>query len=155
MIMQVDQIDFHGLLHSANLVETELRKKLAPLGVQPRQALVLEAMSRMGPVSQVELAATFGVSAASMSTMTERLLAAGYLTRSVDPASRRSNILELTDNGRTLLDGIVTAWSEVDAVIKAVLGEDAPALFNLARQLRNGLGGKIPGTDRANSGEEV
>ncbi|MEO9902768.1 MAG: hypothetical protein ABJF28_18400, partial [Nisaea sp.] len=71
------------------------------------------------------------------------------------PASRRSNILELTDNGRTLLDGIVTAWSEVDAVIKAVLGEDAPALFNLARQLRNGLGGKIPGTDRANSGEEV
>jgi feruloyl esterase len=38
--MQVDQHHFHGLLHSADLVETVLRQKLAPLGIHPRQARV-------------------------------------------------------------------------------------------------------------------
>lgn len=147
--MQVDQHDFHGLLHSAALIETILRQELAPLGVHPRQAHVLEAMGRMGPVSQGELASAFGVSSASMSTMTDRLLAAGYITRATDPASRRQNVLELTGKGRTLLAGIGEAWTAVDDTIRAVLGSDSAAFFDLARRLRDGLGGTIPGSKRS------
>ena len=137
---------FHGLLHSADLIEAELRRKLAPLGIQPRQARVLEAMGRMGPVSQSGLASAFDVTSASMSTMTDRLLAAGFITRTVDPTSRRQNILELTDKGRALLDGIGEVWTAVDGMIRDVLGPDAASLFGLARQLRDGLGGTVPGT---------
>ena len=143
--MQVDQHEFHGLLHSANLIEAELRQKLAPLGIRPRQARVLEAMARMGAVSQSDLTAAFGVTSAAMSTMTDRLLAAGYITRATDPASRRQNVLELTDKGRTLLTGIGEAWSAVDDTIRAVLGADSATFFDLARRLRDGLGGTIPG----------
>ena len=144
--MKADQHDFHGLLHSANLIEAELRRRLAPFGIQPRQARVLEAMGRMGPVSQAELAAAFGVTSASMSTMTDRLLAAGYITRAVDPASRRQNVLELTDRGRTLLDGIIQAWTAVDASIQLALGAEAALFLALARRLRDRLGGTVPGT---------
>lgn len=143
--MQVDQRDFHGLLHSADLIETVLRQKLAPLGIHPRQARVLEAMGRTGPVSQSDLASAFGVTSASMSTMTDRLLAAGYITRAIDPASRRQNVLALTDKGRALLAGISEVWAAVDDTIRAVLGRDAATFFDLARQLRDGLGGTIPG----------
>jgi DNA-binding MarR family transcriptional regulator len=146
--MQVDQHHFHGLLHSADLVETVLRQKLAPLGIHPRQARVLEAMGRTGRVSQSDLASEFGVTSASMSTMTDRLLAAGYITRAIDPASRRQNVLELTDKGRTLLAGISEAWSAVDDTIRVALGEDAAVFFDLARRLRDGLGGTIPGSGR-------
>ncbi|MDX2482289.1 MAG: MarR family winged helix-turn-helix transcriptional regulator [Pseudodonghicola sp.] len=146
--MQIKQQDFHGLLHSADLVEAELRRRLAPLGLQPRQARVLEAMARMGPVSQSELASEFGVSSASMSTMTSRLLAARYISRSVDPASRRQNVLELTDKGWTFLDGIVEAWTAVDDNIRDVLGADAATFFELARRLRDGLGGSVPGANK-------
>jgi DNA-binding MarR family transcriptional regulator len=153
--MQVDQHEFHGLLHSADLVENALRQKLAPLGLLPRQARVLDAMGRMGPVSQVDLAAEFRVTSASMSTMTNRLLAAGYITRSVDPGSRRQNVLELTDRGRALLAGINEAWSAVDAAVKAILGGDATPFFELARRLRDGLGGAVPGSGTERSLSEA
>ncbi len=108
----------------------------------------------MGPVSQSDLASAFGVTPASMSTMTDRLLAAGYITRAVDPGSRRRHVLELTDAGRTLLNGIGDAWTAVDESIRASLGKEAPIFFDLARRLRDGLGGKIPGekNTRADAG---
>ncbi len=147
--MQIKPHDFHGLLHSADLVEAELRRKLAPLGIQPRQARVVEALARMGPVSQADLASAFSVTPASMSTMTDRLLTAGYITRAVDPASRRQNVLELTDKGRSLLASIDEVWASVDDTIRAVLGDDAATFFRLARRLRDGLGGTIPGIGKA------
>ncbi|SNS46280.1 DNA-binding transcriptional regulator, MarR family [Antarctobacter heliothermus] len=109
----------------------------------------------MGPVSQSDIASAFGVTPASMSTMTDRLLSAGYITRAVDPGSRRRHILELTDTGRTLLNGIGDAWTAVDDGIRASLGADAETLFELARRLRDGLGGKIPGDKNADAGIEL
>jgi DNA-binding MarR family transcriptional regulator len=147
--MQVDQHGFHALLHSAQLIEAELRQELAPLGIQPRQARILEAMARMGAVSQTDIASEFGVTSASMSTMTDRLLAAGYITRAIDQESRRQNVLELTDKGRTLLAGISEAWEAVDGAILAVLGKDSTAFFAQARRLRDGLGGIVPGSSQS------
>jgi hypothetical protein len=43
--------NFHFLLHSAHLVEERLRKRLAQLNVQPRQARILDAIGRMGKTS--------------------------------------------------------------------------------------------------------
>jgi DNA-binding MarR family transcriptional regulator len=143
--MQADQHRFHGLTHSADLLEAELRRRLAPLGLQHRQARVIEAMARMGPVSQANLAAEFAITAASMSTMTDRLLAAGYISRAPDPASRRQNVLELTEKGLAQLPGIEAAWSAVDRAINEVLGDDADRFLRLALRLRDGLGGKAPG----------
>ncbi|MDO6456305.1 MarR family transcriptional regulator [Celeribacter halophilus] len=147
--MNIDLHQFHGLLHSASLVEAELRRHIAPLGIHPRQAQILDAMDRLGPVSQADLAAGFGVTPASMSTMTDRLLGAGYITRTPNPVSRRENVLELTEKGRTLLEGIAKAWTAVDATISTVLGKNADAFITQAQLLRDGLGGAVPGAARA------
>ena len=147
--MQVDKHEFHGLLHSANLIEAELRRQLAPFGIQPRQARVIEALDRMGTASQVDLASSFGVTSAGMSTMTDRLLAAGYITRVQDPESRRKNILALTAEGQALVSGIDHAWSALDDTIRTVMGDDAKVLFDLSRRLRDGLGGTVPGTGKS------
>lgn len=126
-----------------------MRRRLAPLDIHPRQARVLTAIHHMQPVSQVELAAAFDINAASMSTMTDRLLAAGYITRKTDPNARRRNILELTDAGRAKLDAIFRAWDEVDAFIRDAIGhDDAEELFRLAQRLRDKLGGRVPGKIR-------
>ena len=143
--MQIDQHNFHSLLHSANLIEAELRKQLSPLGLLPRQARIIEAIGRMGSVSQTALADEFGITPASMSTMTDRLLAAGYIARNVDPSSRRQNSLTLTKKGQALLTGIEQAWAATDDAIRHALGPDADALFGLTRKLRDTLGGKVPG----------
>ncbi|WP_282026109.1 MarR family winged helix-turn-helix transcriptional regulator [Limimaricola cinnabarinus] len=139
--------NMHFLLHSAALIEERLRQRLASVGVQHRQARVIDALSRMEPASQAALAREFGITPASMSTMTGRLIEAGYISRTPHPAEARSNLLRLTDTGRGLLGEIRTAWSEIDAVIEEKLGTaEAHALASLTRALRNSLGGHVPGT---------
>lgn len=144
--MLTDSFALHFLLHSANLVEEELRQRLAQIGIRPRQARVIDALARMEPASQVNLAREFGVTPASMSTMTSRMIDGGYITREADPQETRSNILRLTKQGHDLLSDIHTAWRDIDALIVARLGaEEASKLADLTRVLRDELGGRAPG----------
>lgn len=63
----------------------------------------LEAKGRSVAVSQADLASQFGITSASRSTMTDRLLTACYLWRTANPVSQRQNVLNLTQQGRDLL----------------------------------------------------
>nr|WP_306267431.1 MarR family transcriptional regulator [Pararhizobium sp. IMCC3301] len=144
--MKTDASLLHFLLHSADLVEEHLRRRLTRIELRPRQARVLDALARMEPASQVSLARAFDVTPASMSTMTTRLIEAGFITREIDPSEARSNLLRLTDRGRGLLSEIHTAWREIDAMIAEQIGaEKAADLGSLTRDLRDGLGGHAPG----------
>lgn len=140
----------HFLLHASDLVEDKLRRRLNELDLHPRQARVLDALSRMEPASQVELARAFDVTAASMSTMTARLMAAGLISREVDPDQARSNVLRLTPQGAELLDTIHQAWRTIDDEIADLIGaEDAVTLAAITRKLRDKLGGTAPGMKQA------
>ncbi len=144
--MTTDAFNLHSLLHSADLVEEALRKRLALIDLPPKQARVIDALARMEPASQVKLARAFDVTPASMSTMTARLIEGGFITREIDPAETRSNILRLTDRGRGLLSEIHAAWRDIDAMIVSRLGpEKAESLERLTRELRDNLGGRVPG----------
>ncbi len=143
--MQTRKFTLHPLLHSAHLVEDRLRQRLAQVGLLPKQARVVDGLTRMGKTSQVSLAREFGVSPASMSTMTARLIAAGYISREIDPDEARSNLLDLTDKGRTLLDQIHEAWADIDTLILDLLGtESTEDLQKVTRALRDALGGRAP-----------
>jgi DNA-binding MarR family transcriptional regulator len=144
--MQKRRYWFHFLLHSGDLLEDELRLRLAPIGVGPRQARILDALHRMGTASQVDLAEEFNVTAASMSTMTSRLVEAGLITNDPDPQERRSSVLKLTKSGIGVLEAIYAAWREMDRVIEKAIGRDkAKSLAALTLELRNALGGRTPG----------
>ncbi len=140
----------HFLLHSAHLLEERLRERLGPIGLHPRQARVLDALGRMGQASQIGLANEFGLTAASMSTMTARLLKAGLIEKCADEGELRSNILTLTSHGEDLLKAVYREWRAVDREIREAIGsENARRLGSLALQLRNALGGKTPGSETA------
>ena len=143
--MVTEKFQLHLLLHSADLVENELRRRLALIDVRPRQARILDALSRMEPASQIGVARAFNLTPASMSTMTARLIDAGFIKREIDPSEARSNLLRLTDRGRSKLSDIHKAWREVDAIIADTIGaENAVTLAKLTRELRDGLGGNVP-----------
>ena len=145
-MMTKQSYTFHLLLHSAHLLEERLRSRLVPLGVQPRQARVLDALGRMGQTSQVKLARDFGLTAASMSTMTTRLLNAGLIERQVDKRELRSNVLTLSPLGQSLLKKIYHEWQEIDREIDEIIGAEAMAqLGDLTCKLRNAFGGSTPG----------
>lgn len=144
--MLMKRFSFHLHIHFAHLLEERLRLRLAPLGLHPRQARVLDTLDVMGTASQVQLARELGLTAASMSTMTSRLLAAELIERKVDEQELRSNVLKLSKHGRRLLKKIHGHWQAVDLEISEVIGEEESA--SLAEQilkLRNAFGGKTPG----------
>lgn len=140
---------FHAHLHSGHLLEEQLRARLTGLGISPRQARVLDAMDRMGPVSQVNLAKAFSLSAASMSTMTSRLIKAGLIERTKGPDSLRSHVLKLSEAGHEALATVYDAWADMDRLMLALLGKTkALQLAELTRELRDALGGHPPGPPR-------
>jgi DNA-binding MarR family transcriptional regulator len=144
--MQSKSRNFHFLLHSAHLVEESVRKRLAPHGVQPRQARMLDAIGRMGQTSQIRLAEEMSVTEASMSTMIVRLVELELVTKSVDKKELRSNIVKLTKRGQNLLAKIYQLWAETDREIEKAIGlKNAKKLTTMTFQLRNALGGFTPG----------
>ncbi len=106
---------------------------------------MLDALSQVESCAQVDLARAFGVTAASMSTMTQRLVDGGFIERKVDPQERRTNTLRLTEKGRSLVEGVHAAWQRVDDRMAAAIGEDdAERLADLGFRLRDALGGRPP-----------
>tara|TARA_R110002110_G_scaffold85223_2_gene221473 strand:- start:3759 stop:4208 length:450 start_codon:yes stop_codon:yes gene_type:complete len=149
--MQSDTSSLHFLLHSATLIEERLRSRLADLDISHRQARILDALDRMGLASQAQLAREFALTPASMSTMTIRLLEAGFILRTPHPDEARSNVLQLSDKGRGLLSDIHRAWADIDQMIAAKIGpEKAECLALLTRELRDALGGRVPGQFASN-----
>lgn len=137
---------FHSLLHSADIIEKKLSTLLSSINIRPRQARVLNALMRMGAASQVELADGFGVTAGSMSTMIDRLLAADLIIRCKNPTDRREDIVALTASGEVLVKEIRSLWRDVDELIIAAIGADKAAqLTGLTNELKCALGGKVVG----------
>ncbi|MDF1777903.1 MAG: MarR family winged helix-turn-helix transcriptional regulator [Rhizobiaceae bacterium] len=144
--MQYESFNLHFLLHSASLVEERLRLQLAALDTSHRQARILDALDRMGQASQARLAREFDLTPASMSTMTVRLLEAGFILRARHRDEARSNVLQLPDKGRGLLAEIRSIWREMDRMIETTIGhEKAEQLAALTRELRDAFGGRVPG----------
>lgn len=154
--MKSKSFDLHCLLHSAALLEERLRERLAEIGVRPRQARIIDALSRMEPASQVALAREFGITPASMSTMTVRLIEAGFISREAHPDEARSNVLRLTERGRSLLSNIHAAWRDVDALVAEQIGPtEAEELARLTRILRDSLGGRVPGKSTSSAKKDI
>ena len=145
--MQTNSFDLHFMLHAADLLEERLRERLAPLGLRPRQARIFDALARLEPVSQVKIAREFNVTPASISTMTARLIDAGYVVKVVDPHEKRAFKLRLTEQGRSCLADVYKAWRDIDEMIAQEIGPEATKqLANRTRELRDRLGGRGPST---------
>lgn len=143
--MNTETFNLHFLLHAADLVEEHLRRRLAGLDIRPRQARVLDALNRMGSASQIDLARAFDITPASMSTMTARLITAGFIWREADPDEARSNVLRLTARGQDLLADIHDAWKDIDRLLVDTIGsENTQILAKLTLALRDGLGERTP-----------
>lgn len=154
--MKSNEAEIHFLLHAATLVKDLVRQKLLSLGLGHSQARVLDALERLGPSSQSELAQELNITAASMSTMITRMLASGYLDRERDPHEKRSYVLRLSEAGEFLLCDVRAAWLSVDEIVQDKIGaERAAVLFEVARELRNSLGGQTPGEGRAKRDKSV
>lgn len=95
------------LAHSIRLVVGRLARRLRQRtlgGLTPSQLSVLASLSREGPLTLGDLAETEGVAPASISGIVGRLVDKGLVDRIPNPVDRRSTLVEMTEEGREVLE---------------------------------------------------
>ncbi len=114
-----------------------LRRVYAQCDAGPREYLVLDALAEDDVQSQQSLASRLDVSRTIMVRLVDRLEDAGLVTRTPNPANRRSHILSITDAGRATLADLSTQ----DEKLTAPLTErERVRLTELLRRLVPGAG---------------
>jgi DNA-binding MarR family transcriptional regulator len=126
------------LLLSKHL-QHSIARRLGDLGLDLWAFDVLAALWRQGPpyhLSPTELSKTVMLSSGGMTNRLDRLEGSGLVARTPDPADRRGLIIELTGNGKTLVDQAISARLEEANEAVAPLSEaEREELTGLLRKL--------------------
>jgi DNA-binding MarR family transcriptional regulator len=125
-------------------------ERLAPLGLEQRQAGMLVRLAENDGRSQQAIAELIGVNATRMVFLTDELERLGLVERRRNPADRRSHALHLTEAGTAMLARVREVTAAHEAEISASLtGTDRQQLLGLLRRLAHDQGlaaHGLPGT---------
>lgn len=129
--------------HAPNSADATLTASRALLGIVARsvapalevvslpQFRVLVLLSAEGPTRVGHLAERVGANVSTFSRSIDRMVAGGWVVRSENPDSRREVLLELTDDGRWLVESVtVRRRREIQTVLERMSKADRTALVN-------------------------
>ena len=123
------------LLTCCNLIEAEIRRRL-----QARFAVTLPRFDLLAQLDKVPDGLSLGetsrrmmVSNANVTTLVERLVADGLISRRTDPRDRRTSYISLTPTGRTAFAAMASAHEQWIAELFADL--DAREVASLMQLL--------------------
>ncbi len=125
---------------------------LAPIGLDPREFLLMRFVAASDGPSQQALAERLAVPASRMVALIDRLEDAGFVERRPDPDDRRVRRLHLTRKGRGVLERAGKIAIEYETRLCAGLDrEEREQLIDLLQKLQAGqtsLRGVHPGLGR-------
>ena len=117
-------------------------------GLTAAQFAVLRLVGRGSARTVGEVAAQIPITVGAASKGVDRLEATGWVARSPNPANRRSSLLELTDAGRSLLQGAqATAEGLLTRLMAEPLGERRGSQFAGALEVLRAALSDAPPTD--------
>ncbi|OEF61572.1 MarR family transcriptional regulator [Enterovibrio norvegicus] len=124
-----------------HLMKLSLEEVFKQFGLMSSEFDILATLRRAGePVTPTEMYQTLMFSSGAMSTRVDGLVKRGLVVRQASETDRRSCLVMLTDEGRTLIDAVVTAHVENEHQMLNVLTEKEQA--TLASLLRKWLASK-------------
>jgi len=128
-----------GRLYSQQF-DREARERLGLSQAQCRLLFVLTSHGEDEPLSQAELAEKVGVSAMAITTMCDRLAAAGWIERHPAAQDRRVNRLHIQPKARKALERAMAISDELtDRVFAGFSATDRKQLIALLGRAREGL----------------
>ncbi|MFD5827893.1 MarR family winged helix-turn-helix transcriptional regulator [Lentzea sp. NPDC060358] len=121
------------LKHATLKLTASTDAALAPLGIDGKDFGALRVLAHREPSSQLQVAQTLGIDRTTMVALLDVLERKGIVTRRPDPADRRRNVVELTEQGLRTYDAAQAAYLEAESAFLAGLSRTA------ADQLRRTL----------------
>lgn len=89
-----------------------------------------------GPLSQGEIADLMGIDAPAVSGIIADLVARGYIGRTADPTDGRRKLVDITDSGREVLDGLRSVTDVVPAPVASLTAAERRELTRLIDKMR-------------------
>ncbi|MFF9483395.1 MarR family winged helix-turn-helix transcriptional regulator [Streptomyces sp. NPDC014676] len=102
---------------------------LEPLGIDSKDFGALRVLAHREPTSQLQVAQTLGIDRTTMVALLDVLERKGVVTRRPDPADRRRNVVELTEEGVRTYDAARKAYEETESAFLAAVGPDEAGRF--------------------------
>jgi DNA-binding MarR family transcriptional regulator len=132
------------ILRSARIVDLEMGRVFSEDGLNRGEFDVLATLRRAGPpyrLNPSDLSASVLLSTGAMTNRLDRLESAGLVRRLPDPADRRGVLVELTAEGRALIDRVLTAHvRNEERILETLTDADRRHLTRLLRKLLVSLG---------------
>ncbi|MFI6857963.1 MarR family winged helix-turn-helix transcriptional regulator [Streptomyces sp. NPDC050416] len=122
------------LKHAALKLTALTDAALEPFGIDSKDFGALRVLAHREPASQLQVAQTLGIDRTTMVALLDVLERKGIVTRRPDPADRRRNVVELTDQGLQAYDAAQVAHGEAESAFLA--GISPSAADQLRRTLR-------------------
>jgi DNA-binding MarR family transcriptional regulator len=134
------------LLTCCNLIEAEIRRRL-----QAQFAVTLPRFDLMAQLDKVPDGLTLGetsrrmmVSNANVTTLVERLVADGLISRRTDPRDRRASYITLTPEGRTAFAAMARAHEQwVAELFGGLDAKETAMLMQLLGKTKASAGGAM------------
>jgi DNA-binding MarR family transcriptional regulator len=124
------ELDVNWMLHrAAQRFRDAIDAEALRHGIGMRGQLVLAALSQERGRTQLALGAALALDKTTLTTVLDKLEAAGLIRRLPDPRDRRVRIPEITDLGRSLHAEVSAAVRDVTDRQLAVLGADERKVF--------------------------
>lgn len=122
-------------LHQISVAIFTARTAEAGFDLTPVQYGALATVNRYPGIDQVTLAGCIAYDKATIGGVVDRLIQKGYLKRDVSPSDRRARVLELTDEGRAVLEAATPIVAEVqDQSLSGLSEDEARTLLDLLKK---------------------
>lgn len=117
-------------------VETVSTRSIATHGMGATDFGVLEALFHKGPLTVTQLGQKVLLTSGSMTTAVDRLERRGLVVRHDDTRDRRTRVIHLTDEGRSLIEQAFACHrDEMESALAGFSREDRALLLPLLRRL--------------------
>jgi len=120
--------------------DTYRRAMAAALGVGVTEVSALGEIRQDGPLTPSELARRLGLTSPSVTSLLDRLEAAGLVARRRHPADRRSVLVELTEAGEELL---LASFEQFSEDVAAAVRSASPEHVRELGELLGGVAGSL------------
>ena len=114
------------------------QETLAPWDITPAHLRALRTLKRHGTMRLSELSDHLHIAPRSTTEVVDALESRGLVRRRADPSDRRATLVEVTEQGVTLLDAIRAArGTEAERVFGRLSPADRADLARILRKLRD------------------
>src|SRR5688500_14590796 len=124
------------LARAARAVEARALRSIADTGLGASDFGVLEVLLHKGALPVNAIGRKLLLTSGSITTCVDRLARRGLVARRDDPDDRRVRRVELTPDGRALIEpAFARHAADLDALMRVLTGEERGALVALLRKL--------------------